>query len=119
MVLERISEDTIMRMPDFIHRLPSFHGLEDPRSHSTGRFLRLHIAIDRIFYRIRQFLNSHDAMPGYDLLNAALGLLWGFNCRFPPRDVALHTAWYLRGCPAYSIWELKESVWKRVVWRKV
>lgn len=68
----------------------------------------IHVFLDDFFfYPFKSRIMMHDAMPGYTLLSAALGFLWGLNCGFPPRDVALWTVWYLRGCHRDN-WDLEE-----------
>lgn len=54
---------------------------------------RFHVAVERVLERLQRFiLWIGDAMPLYDLFDAALGFLNGVNCRMPFKDVACFTA---------------------------
>lgn len=75
--------------PNFIHEIKD-------KDHSRPG--ELHKTIDKIFYRFRRWLICHDALPIYGVFNAGLGFLWGLNCGYPLRDIALWIVWYLKGC---------------------
>lgn len=66
---------------------------------SDGRYA-VHKFLDAwIFYPLMHWLKDWVGDNEiYYLLRTILGFFWGLNCGFPPRDVALYTVWYLRGC---------------------
>ncbi len=65
---------------------------------SNWRFV-VHEFLDSwVFYPVRDWMSKWIGDNGvYDTLRGVLGFFWGFNCGFPPRDVALYTVWHLRG----------------------
>lgn len=68
---------------------------------SDLRFWLHELLDDCVFYPIQNWLRHWVGdNKVYNILRTILGFAWGFNCGFPARDVVLHTAWYLRGCPA-------------------
>ena len=86
---------------------PTFiHEIKDKDHSASGE---LHKTIDRIFYRLRRWLICHDTLPVYKIFNTGLGFIWGINCGFPLRDVALWAVWYLRGCKGEWV-EVKKSL---------
>lgn len=65
---------------------------------SNLRFWFHELLDDYFFYSIQRWI-SHWVGGGKlaSLLRDILGFFWGFNCGFPPRDIALYTIWRMRG----------------------
>lgn len=114
----------VYQMPDFIHEFGDYtHHMSMMRTcerteegeyipftgPSNLAFIR-HKCLDVIFYMIRRFLIDYDGAWFHDLIDIPLSFLWGLNCNFPPRDVALHTVWDLRGCKPIRVWDEKENI---------
>lgn len=55
----------------------------------------LHRSVEKILYKVRIWLSHNDAVPFYHAFQAGLDLLFGLNCRFPMKDIALYMAWTL------------------------
>lgn len=121
-----VSDELIYIMPGFIHDTgDDVHHMSMVRTcefDEYGAPIRgtgpsdtayvIHRCFDVIFYKIRRWLIDHDAIPRHDIFSAILTFLWGLNCLFPPRDVALYTVWYLRGCKPLAVFENFDGVWK-------
>lgn len=88
--------NVVLQMPDFLHDFSS-------DVHRYKGSLARHVAVERVLYKVQSWLTAHDAMPGHFLLSAALGLVFGLNCGFPAKHVALYVAWYLKGCKAVAV----------------
>lgn len=97
MVLVKISGDLILEMPDFIHE----YG--DKNNHTYKGSLKRHVTVEKILYKISWWLTDNDAMPVCKLFDAVLDILFGLNCNFPKRDIALYFVWYLQGCKPISV----------------
>jgi len=97
MVLHNLGKYGIWQMPDFVHPC------REPHTYK-GSLLR-HIVVENVLFRIRHWLTDRDALPGYSLLNALMSILFGFNCNFPAKDIALYTSWYFRGCKPVAVFK--------------
>lgn len=86
--------DMLFSVPVFIHDFGDSHHVH----HWYVGSLRRHLAVESLLYKLQDWLINHDVMwtPLYKLFSSSLSLLFGFNCNFPRRDVALFVAWKLR-----------------------
>ena len=80
-----------LQLPDFIH------DFGDPTPHHPRTSLGLHLGVERALYHAKRFLDCEigDAVPGYEFWNGILTILFGLNCSFPLKDVALYSAWIM------------------------
>jgi hypothetical protein len=90
----------VIRCRDMLFSVPEFiHDFGNEKHHRACRgSLAKHIAVEQLLYKLQVWLINNDAMwtPFYKLFSASLSLLFGLNCNFPRRDVALFVAWKLR-----------------------
>lgn len=77
---------------------PEFVQETNWKTHTYKGSLSRHKAIEKILVKFRDWIISKDAMPLSNLIDAFIGILFGFNCNFSQRDIAFYTIWYLRGC---------------------
>lgn len=82
-------KNSFLQLPDFIHNFG------DPTPHHPRNSLALHLGVERALYHAKRVLDCDvgDAVPGYSIWNGALTVLFGLNCSFPLRDVAMYSAW--------------------------
>lgn len=90
------TDKTVAVCPDFVHEFGNDNESLSPTDHTyRGSFLR-HIAFEKPLLKLKHLLdNIGDACPTYKWLNAFIGIVLGFNCGFPRRDIALYTLWCL------------------------
>jgi len=109
-----VADDTVFVMPDFIHEIGDRFHHTSAREFSHRRYV-IHEFIDElVLYPIADWIDKWvgDNKLG-QLLREILGFFWGFNCGFPPRDVALYIVWCFRCCPARAVFKRREGKWIR------
>jgi len=96
---------SLYRRPDFIHDFG--YNSDNPLCHEGINYKTLegfqrHRAVEKILYKAREWLTDYDAIPGYRFLELPLDILFGLNCKFPLKHIALFVVWSLRkGCYDY------------------
>lgn len=125
--INRVAEDLVFVMPDFIHEFgDDAHHMSMVRTcdfdedggpipgtgPSDRRYLIHEFMDDNIFYPIGHLIKEWvgDNKVG-TLIREILGFFWGFNCGYPPRDIALYTVWCFRCCPARAVFKRREGKW--------
>lgn len=96
-------------MPDFLREFGHNDTLNPLLHEFEGSFHR-HLIIERFLLKIRDWLESNDAMPGYTIAQAVLSIFFGFNCSFSSKDIALYIVWYLRRCKPLAVLKKPKSV---------
>ena len=79
---------------------------------SNLRFWIHELLDDYFFYPAQKFIRDYigdNALGG--AIRDILGFFWGFNCGFPPRDVALYTIWVMRSAPPIFVYEKIDGKW--------
>jgi len=65
-------------------------------THNFKGSLQRHVTIERVLKKIRGLLGEIDAVPGYNLFETVLDLLFGLNCNFRRKRIALYMIWGLK-----------------------
>jgi len=65
-----------------------------------------------VFYPINQWMWDHLGDRRVRVfLRLILGIFWGLNCCFPPKDVLFYTIWGIRGYPAVQVLKKVDGKW--------
>lgn len=115
MPLERLGNE-IIQMPDFIHEFGHYPDSDNPllhegvkyKNHVPTNFVR-HRAVEKVLYKLRIWLTNLDAMVGYKIFDMFLDILFGLNCKFPLKDIALYAVWQLGECKPIAVREFETS----------
>lgn len=127
--VNRVGDNLVFVMPDFIHEIGSLgHHWSMMRTAdrdeegeiipftgpSNWRWVVHEFLDDWIFYPIKRRL-AKGLGDGriYERLSSLLGFFWGLNCGFPPRDVASYTVWSLRGCKPLAVFRRRGGAWMK------
>lgn len=83
-----VEGDRVLEMPPFFHDFSA-----DNKSHVFKGNGAMHVSIERVLLKIREFVQSNGDAPFFSIVDLALDIAFGLNCNFPPRDVVSYVIW--------------------------